>query len=140
MNTEALIVGALEEPPPDPVRLWLQRPSYCRRLNDPAMMEPSASYNLLLAYQTNQISDHSSSGHGIIMTTVPPTPQVMSEYSHHANAAPEWHELVDRSLLDSLGRDEVKRQGLWWELIRLERGYVRDLQVICEVSGIVVGG
>ena len=47
---------------------------------------------------------------------------------------PEWHELVDASVLESLGRPEVRRQGLWWELIKGEVEYVRDLRTVCDVS------
>jgi hypothetical protein len=93
------------------------------------MLGPSASYSLLLAYQAQNLSEYSSSNnHG-----TNGQPRVISEYSHHRDTSPEWYELVDSSLLESLGSDEVKRQGLWWELIRLEREYVRDLRVICEV-------
>jgi hypothetical protein len=44
--------------------------------------------------------------------------------------------MVDKSVLDSLGKDEVKRQGLWWELVSGEREFVRDLKVVCEVCQI----
>jgi hypothetical protein len=30
----------------------------------------------------------------------------------------EWYELVDQSVVDSLPKDEQRRQGLWWELIK----------------------
>lgn len=42
--------------------------------------------------------------------------------------------MVDRAVRDSLDKREVKRQGLWWELINGEREYVRDLKVVCEVG------
>lgn len=42
--------------------------------------------------------------------------------------------MVDRSVRDSLDKEEVRRQGLWWELINGEREYVRDLKIICVVS------
>ena len=48
---------------------------------------------------------------------------------------PEWYEMVDKSVRHSLDKTEVKRQGLWWEVINGEREYVRDLRVVCEVSG-----
>lgn len=46
----------------------------------------------------------------------------------------EWYELVDQSVVDSLPKDEQRRQGLWWELIKAEREYVRDLATMCQVS------
>lgn len=51
-----------------------------------------------------------------------------------ASPDPEWHDLVDTEVRLSLGREEVKRQGLWWELIEGESEYVRDLRIICHVS------
>jgi hypothetical protein len=46
----------------------------------------------------------------------------------------EWHELVDPDLVLSLTRDERRRQGVWWEVIRGERAYVRDLGTMVHVS------
>ncbi|RXK38363.1 hypothetical protein M231_04405 [Tremella mesenterica] len=45
----------------------------------------------------------------------------------------EWHELVNPLLVQSLEQKEVRRQGLWWELVRGEREYVKDLHTISEV-------
>ena len=45
----------------------------------------------------------------------------------------EWHELVDPDLVLSLTRDERRRQGVWWEVIRGERAYVRDLGTMIHV-------
>lgn len=36
--------------------------------------------------------------------------------------------------MDSLPKDEQRRQGLWWELIKSEKEYVRDLATMCQVS------
>lgn len=49
-------------------------------------------------------------------------------------AESEWYELVDGSVVESLPKNEQKRQGLWWELIKAEKEYVRDLATMCEVS------
>jgi hypothetical protein len=42
--------------------------------------------------------------------------------------------MVDCSLTESLSREERKRQGLWWEMIKGEMEYVKDLRTVCEVS------
>jgi hypothetical protein len=42
--------------------------------------------------------------------------------------------MLDCSLTESLSREERKRQGLWWEMIKGEMEYVKDLRTVCEVS------
>lgn len=39
---------------------------------------------------------------------------------------------MDESILQSLGKDETRRQGLWFEVISGELDYVRDLRVLCD--------
>lgn len=34
---------------------------------------------------------------------------------------------------------EQRRQGLWWEIIKGEREYVRDMSIMCHVSSDVWG-
>lgn len=41
-------------------------------------------------------------------------------------------------MIESLGRQEVQRQGLWWELVKGEVEFVRDLRVVTQVSPIVL--
>ena len=96
------------------------------------MPNPAESYNLLLAYQSS--SGHSSSSHASHGATPTLTPFASGEAICHDNLDPEWHDLVDPSVRESLGKDEVQRQGLWWELIKGEVEYVRDLRMICKVS------
>ena len=42
--------------------------------------------------------------------------------------------MVDTTVQESLPRTEARRQGLWWELIKGEAEYVRDLRIVVEVS------
>jgi len=35
---------------------------------------------------------------------------------------------------ESLPREETRRQGLWWELIKGEAEYARDLRIMVEVG------
>jgi hypothetical protein len=41
-------------------------------------------------------------------------------------------------MIESLGRQEVQRQGLWWELVKGEVEFVRDLRVVTQVSPTVL--
>ncbi|WVR05091.1 hypothetical protein IAU60_002103 [Kwoniella sp. DSM 27419] len=93
----------------------------------PAQLRPDDSYALLLAYQaTSETPPY--------LGAQSPTLQPTSTDSGHArDPNPEWHEMVDRTLSESLDKDELKRQGLWWELIKGEREYVRDLKTVCDV-------
>ncbi|KAL7422275.1 hypothetical protein Q5752_002921 [Cryptotrichosporon argae] len=90
---------------------------------------PADSYKLLLKYQSTSPS---------LSSPATQTPAASSHASSASDAprkrpdTPEWHEMVDPCVLDSLSRDEVKRQGLWWELVRGEREYVADLKVFIE--------
>ena len=86
---------------------------------------------MLIAYQT------SSSGHESISPLLRSpllSPAQSTEAVHKSNADPQWHMLVDASVMDSLEKSEVKRQGLWWELMNGEVEYVRDLRTICNVG------
>ncbi|WVF72308.1 hypothetical protein IAT40_007121 [Kwoniella sp. CBS 6097] len=106
----------------------------------PAILHPDDSYALLLAYQATSESSHShgatntSTSHAAppLSPTSPylPTP---SDSGQLRNPNPEWYELVDTTLSDSLSKDELKRQGLWWEMIKGEREYVRDMKTVCDV-------
>lgn len=102
------------------------------------MLNPTESYNLLLAYQSS--SGHSSGSHASHASHAshgtPPTPSPFASVDAvcSGNTDPEWHDLVDPSIRETLGKQEVRRQGLWWELIKGEVEYVRDLRMICKVS------
>nr|XP_019013428.1 uncharacterized protein I206_01495 [Kwoniella pini CBS 10737]OCF52209.1 hypothetical protein I206_01495 [Kwoniella pini CBS 10737] len=108
----------------------------------PAQLLPDDSYAMLLAFQSTSTAD-SSQGHGHIGTpsiqshtqAAPLSPLLAtpSESGVLRNMNPEWYELVDRSLSDSLNKEELKRQGLWWEMIKGEREYVKDMKTVCEV-------
>jgi hypothetical protein len=63
-------------------------------------------------------------------------PPVFASTDSHKRAVStetEWYELVDQDVVDSLPKDEQRRQGLWWELIKAEKEYVRDLGTMCQV-------
>ncbi|EKM58279.1 uncharacterized protein PHACADRAFT_140069, partial [Phanerochaete carnosa HHB-10118-sp] len=45
----------------------------------------------------------------------------------------EWHRLVPKSALDTLDKHEVQRQSVIFEIIRSERDYVRDLELVRDV-------
>ncbi|WRT67006.1 uncharacterized protein IL334_003972 [Kwoniella shivajii] len=114
----------------------------------PAQLLPENSYALLLAYQ-NTDSGHTKTpssnshgngngnidGNGNRMPLSPTLPGVStpSERGNTRDPNPEWYELVDHTLSDSLSKDELKRQGLWWEMIKGEREYVRDMKIVCDV-------
>ncbi|WWD15802.1 hypothetical protein CI109_100226 [Kwoniella shandongensis] len=91
----------------------------------PRYLHPDESYNLLLAYQATSESDHS-----YINPSYLPTP---ADSGNLRNPNPEWYELVDRSLSASLPKEEQNRQGLWWEMVKGEREYVRDMKIVCDV-------
>lgn len=46
----------------------------------------------------------------------------------------EWHRLVPKEAIESLPKTEVIRQSAIFELINGERNYVRDLELVQEVS------
>jgi hypothetical protein len=83
---------------------------------------------MLLNYQSSSSPHGSSSSH-----TPTAAPSNSAEAIQSGVVDPEWHDLVDPGLRTILDRREVKRQGLWWELIKGEVEYVRDLRVICRV-------
>ena len=90
-------------------------------------LDPHQSYNLLLEYQSSRTPSPQSSTS---------RPQLSSSQTSLSQDA-EWHDLVDESVRESLGNLEVKRQGLWWELIKGEADYVKDLRVMRDVSRLV---
>lgn len=85
---------------------------------------------MLLAYHKST-SSHSSHSHSVSPFISPFT---SSDGVPSSIPDPEWHDLVDPSIREVLGSKEMKRQGLWWELIKGEVEYVRDLRVLCQVS------
>lgn len=100
-------------------------------VQDPARpkLNPNDSYNLLLAYQSNSYTPSPSDSRQPSRHT---TPFTSTDGGHRSGDSSQWHELVDASILQSLGKDETRRQGLWFEVISGEMDYVRDLKVLCE--------
>ncbi|KAF8638287.1 hypothetical protein AX17_002307 [Amanita inopinata Kibby_2008] len=45
----------------------------------------------------------------------------------------EWHKLVNEEARDALGKQEVQRQSVIFELFRAERDYVADLQTVQDI-------
>lgn len=45
----------------------------------------------------------------------------------------EWHLLVSAQAMEALGKDEVERQSIMFELIKAERDYVSDLETMRQV-------
>jgi hypothetical protein len=45
----------------------------------------------------------------------------------------EWHKLVPESARDALGKDEVQRQSILFEIFKSEREYVADLEALNDV-------
>lgn len=99
----------------------------------PPKLTPEESYALLLTFQsTSAESDRShpsteqpsTIGHASVAYTANTEQDVNGKPIAEGT---EWHELVDPDLVLSLTRDERRRQGVWWEVIRGERAYVRDL-------------
>lgn len=111
-------------------------------------LQPDESYSLLVRYQAASglhlaSSASSVTGSGYLSgSTASPSLSHSSPFASvqdtgsPVNPDPEWHEIVDAGLVESLPSKERKRQGLWWELIKGEREYVRDLKIVCEVSGL----
>lgn len=116
-----------------------QRPTSSSLPTSPTVQQPprrprlnlNDSYNLLLSYQSAPLSDSSGSQqtHQALQSPI----GAPSSSNHDSLANSEWHEMVDDDVIESLGRQEVRRQGLWWELIKGEREYVRDLKTITDV-------
>jgi hypothetical protein len=46
----------------------------------------------------------------------------------------EWHKLVPPEAQEAVGKDEVQRQSVIFELIKAERDYVSDLEAIKDVG------
>ena len=45
----------------------------------------------------------------------------------------EWHKLVPESAREALGKQEVQRQSVIFEIFKAERDYVSDLETVGEV-------
>ena len=45
----------------------------------------------------------------------------------------EWHKLVPESAREALGKNEVQRQSILFEVFKSEREYVTDIQALQEV-------
>ncbi|WVQ78218.1 hypothetical protein IAT38_000301 [Cryptococcus sp. DSM 104549] len=149
----------LAQPPAPPPPLLQDFPdsqpsSQDRSFETPRHLAPDDSYALLLAYQATSDTSHghtsssdptsparSSAARQCFALPAPQAPQAPQEpylptptdSGHIRNPNPEWHEIVDRSFGDSLSKQEQKRQGLWWEMIKGEREYVRDMKIVCDV-------
>ncbi|EAL22516.1 hypothetical protein CNBB3940 [Cryptococcus deneoformans B-3501A] len=94
-------------------------------------LTPQDSYSLLLTYQSSAVTSHSS--FDVSTSSRCPIDQKMSSSSADQELSPEWHQIVDKSLCDSLDKMEQRRQGLWWEIIKGEREYVRDMGIMHHV-------
>lgn len=46
----------------------------------------------------------------------------------------EWHRLVPEGAQDALGKKEVRRQSIIFEIIKGERDYVNDLELVQQVG------
>ena len=49
------------------------------------------------------------------------------------DADQEWHRLVPKEAREVLGKDEVKRQSVLFEVFKSEKDYVADLELMQEV-------
>lgn len=49
------------------------------------------------------------------------------------DADQEWHRLVPKEAREVLGKDEVKRQSVLFEVFKSEKDYVADLELVQEV-------
>jgi RHO1 GDP-GTP exchange protein 1/2 len=47
----------------------------------------------------------------------------------------EWYRLVPDEAREALGKQEVQRQSVIFEVLKSEREYVFDLQAVVDVSG-----
>ncbi|KIR26825.1 hypothetical protein I309_04203 [Cryptococcus deuterogattii LA55] len=94
-------------------------------------LTPQDSYSLLLAYQSSAITSHSS--FDLSASSRSPIDQKIASSSSDQELSPEWHQIVDKSFCDSLDKMEQRRQGLWWEIIKGEREYVRDMDIMYHV-------
>lgn len=56
-----------------------------------------------------------------------------------SEADQEWHMLVPSEARDALGKREVQRQSVIFEVFKSEREYVSDLEAVLEVGGIFNG-
>ena len=45
----------------------------------------------------------------------------------------DWYRLVPKEARDVLGKDEVKRQSVLFEVFKSEKDYVNDLELVREV-------
>ena len=124
---------------------------------EPPKLSPEESYALLLTFQSASFGEGSGGGGGgdsdkghdrtPPSLEQPPTSTIGHASNTHTDRImeqdvdgkpvseqTEWHELVDPDLVLSLTRDERRRQGVWWEVIRGEGAYVRDLGTMVHVS------
>jgi RHO1 GDP-GTP exchange protein 1/2 len=46
----------------------------------------------------------------------------------------EWHKLVPPEAREALGKHEVERQSVLFELFKAEKDYVNDLRLVREVK------
>lgn len=95
-------------------------------------LTPQDSYSLLLAYQSSAVTSHSS--FDLSAASRNPIDQKIASSSSDQELSPEWHQIVDKSFCESLDKMEQRRQGLWWEIIKGEREYVRDMDTMYHVS------
>lgn len=49
------------------------------------------------------------------------------------DAEQEWYRLVPKEAQEVLGKDEVKRQSVLFEVFKSEKDYVADLELVREV-------
>ncbi|OXG93167.1 hypothetical protein C345_00803 [Cryptococcus neoformans A2-102-5] len=94
-------------------------------------LTPQDSYSLLLAYQSSAVTSHSS--FDVSASPRNPIEQNIALPLADQELSPEWHQIVDKSFCDSLDKMEQRRQGLWWEIIKGEREYVRDMSIMCHI-------
>ncbi|ADV20494.1 hypothetical protein I305_06270 [Cryptococcus gattii E566] len=94
-------------------------------------LTPQDSYSLLLAYQSSAVTSHSS--FDLSAASRNPIDQKIASSSSDQELSPEWHQIVDKSFCESLDKMEQRRQGLWWEIIKGEREYVRDMDTMYHV-------
>lgn len=50
----------------------------------------------------------------------------------------EWHRLVPEAAREALGKKEVERQSVFFELFKAERDYVGDMEAVQEVRSPVL--
>jgi RHO1 GDP-GTP exchange protein 1/2 len=76
----------------------------------------------------------STPSHPILMTRLDWETNLERFQSDELDSDVEWHQLVSTEAREALGKKEVQRQSVIFEVIKSEKEYVRDLLVIREVS------